>query len=99
MPAQIVFISLFLGLLSGTQPVRLLVSGPVRTVRILLDGRQVTAAVPPEWSADVDFGSELTPRELTAVGLDADGAEIARATQIVNLPRPTAEFDIVLQPG
>jgi hypothetical protein len=99
MSAQIVFVTLFLGLVAGTQPVALQVSGPVHVVRVMLDGREVAALTQPPWRASVDLGTDLLPRELTAVGFNARGDEIARATQILNLPRPTAEFEIVLERG
>lgn len=99
MTAQIVFISLFLGLVSGTQPVSLQVNGPIHLVRILLNGKEVAALTQPPWRTNVDFGAGIVPGELTAVGFDKGGEEIARATQILNLPRPTAEFEIVLDRG
>ena len=99
MSAQIIFTTLFLGLVAGTQPVALQVSGPVHLVRVTLDGREVAAMTQPPWRTSVDLGRDLLPRELTAVGFNARGDEIARATQILNLPRPTAEFEIVLERG
>ncbi len=81
------------------QPVAVEVSGPVKTVRFMLGGREVAALTQPPWRAVIDFGSELTPRELTAIGFDADGDEIARAAQILNLPRPTGELEIALDRG
>lgn len=47
----------------------------------------------PPWSAQVDFGPELTPQALVVIGFDANGVEIARASQSLNLPRPVAEVD------
>jgi hypothetical protein len=99
MSAQIVFATLFLGLVAGSQPVALQVSGPVHVVRVMLDGREVAAMTRPPWRTMVELGPNLLPRELTAVGFDQGGEEIARATQILNLPRPTAEFEIVLERG
>src|SRR5438045_661015 len=91
---QIIFLTMLLGIVARTQPVALQVSGPIESVRILLGGRQVASMSEPPWRTAVDFGTDLTPRELTAVGFDANGREIARTTQFVNLPRPTAEFQI-----
>ena len=99
MSAQIVFLSLFLGIVAGRTTVTLQVSGPVKTVRMLVGGRQAAVLTQPPWRATVDLGTELTPRELTAVGFDANGDEIARATQVLNLPRPVAEFDIMIDKG
>jgi hypothetical protein len=97
MSAQIVFLTLFLGIVSGSHPVSLQVSGPVKTVRMMLGTRQVAVLTQPPWRATIDFERELAPRELTAVGFDENGREIARATQVLNLPRPIAEFDIALE--
>ena len=97
MNAQIVFLTLFLGVVSGPHPVSLQVSGPVKTVRLSLGDHEVAVLNQPPWRATVNMGPDLTPRELTAVGFDADGREIARAAQILNLPRPVAELDIALE--
>lgn len=99
MNAQIVFLTLFLGIVSGPHPVSLQVSGPVKTVRMWLGDREVAVLTEPPWRATVNMGAELVPRELIAAGFDADGQESARATQILNLPRPTAELDIALEYG
>ena len=96
MGAQIVFLTLFLGIVSGTQPLVLEVTGPVRSVRVLFGGREVALMKNPPWETRLDIGADLTPRELTAIGFDKDGDEVARVSQIVNLPRPTAEFDIIV---
>ena len=96
MSAQIIFVSLFLGIVSGQQPVVLQVSGPVDHVRVMLGSQEVAAMTRAPWSAVVDFGPELAPRELAAIAYDADDREIARAAQVINLPRPMAEFEIML---
>src|SRR5262245_58813207 len=64
---------------------------------MMLGDREVAVLNQPPWRATVDMGRTLVPRELTAVGFDAEGKEIARATQILNLPRPAAEVDIVVE--
>src|SRR5262249_60528759 len=97
MSAQIVFLTLFLGVVGGLQPVALQVSGPVRMVRMMLGSREVAVLTQPPWRATVDLGAELTPRQLAAIGLDARGNEIARATQILNPPRPIAEVHIAVE--
>ncbi|HEV2722038.1 MAG TPA: hypothetical protein VG323_18605 [Thermoanaerobaculia bacterium] len=97
MSAQIVFLTLFLGLASGSQTVVLQVNGPVKIVRLFLDRREVASMTAPPWRASIELGADLTPRELTAIGFDANELEIARATQILNLPRPAAELEIALQ--
>src|SRR5689334_1992257 len=97
MPSRVVFISLFLGLAAGIQSVDVQTDPAVKALRILLDGREVAALTQPPWHAVVDFGRDLQPRQMEAIGLDAKGNEIGRATQVLNLPRKTAELEIVLQ--
>jgi len=97
MSGQIVFLSLFLGLVSGQGPIDLHVDDAIKSVRIVVDGREVTTLTQPPWHAVLDFGKEIVPRELVAIGYDAGGNEVARTAQILNLPRPTAEFEIVLE--
>ena len=99
MSGQIVFLSLFLGLVSGPQPIDLHVDGAIKSVRILVDGREVRTLSQPPWHAVLDFGKDIVPRELVAVGYDSNGNEAGRAVQILNIPRPTAEFEIVLERG
>jgi hypothetical protein len=94
---QIVFLSLFLGLISGMQPVEMQVDPAIKSVRITIGGNAVASLDHPPWRATIDFGPELEPRELAAIGYDERGNEIARATQILNLPRPVAELEIVLR--
>lgn len=94
---QIVFLSLFFGLVTGFQNVSLRVDEGVKSVRIELDGREVGRMTSAPWSARVDFGTALTPRELTAIAYDADGKEITRIAQVINLARPAAELEIVIR--
>jgi hypothetical protein len=94
---MIAFVTLLLGLVSGTIPIQVTVEGPVAAVEYVLDGTVVGKAEYPPWSTTVGFGPELQPRELVARALDKDGNEIARAVQWVNLPRPPAEVEIVLE--
>ena len=94
---MIVFITLLLGLISGPIPVHVTVEGPVAAVEYVLDGTVVARSEHPPWNAIVDFGPELLPRELVARALDKDGNEISQAVQWVNLPRPHAEVEIVLE--
>jgi hypothetical protein len=97
MSPQLVFISLFLGLISGPTQIDLQGGPGIRSVRIQLDGHQVAEIRNAPWSATVDFGTLAVPGELLATGYDDQGREVARVSQLVNLPRPMAEFVIVLQ--
>lgn len=94
---QIAFVTLFLGLTLGAYPVELAVEGPVAAVELALDGAVTGRIAGPPWRGRVDFGSTLVPHELVARALDANGQEVARARQWINLPRPAAEVEIVLE--
>lgn len=94
---QIAFVTLFLGLALGPFPVELAVEGPVAAVELVLDGAVAGRIENPPWKGEIDFGSTLVPHELVARALDASGQEVARARQWVNLPRPPAEVEIVLE--
>lgn len=96
---QIAFVTLFLGLVLGVQPVELVGGGDVASVELLLDGETVASRTSPPWLIPVDLGDSLVPHRLEAVARDADGAEIARAVQWLNLPRPQAEATVVLEGG
>ena len=97
MPAHLVFITLFLGLVSGKQMVQLHADAAVKSIRILLAGQEVARLTQPPWRQEIDLGPELVPRELAAIGYDDKGEEIGRATQVLNLPRPPAEVELVRQ--
>jgi hypothetical protein len=83
--------------MAGPHVVELQVAPGVHIVRIMLEGRPVAVLDEPPWRATIDFGSSIVPAELVAIGFDARGDEIARATQLINVPRPVAEFNISLQ--
>ena len=95
---MIAFLTLLLGLTTGAIPIQVTVDGPVAAVEYALDGATVARVEAPPWSATIDFG-KLEPHELVARALDKDGKEIARASQWLNVPRPPAEVEIVLEPG
>jgi hypothetical protein len=94
---QVIFLSLFLGLITGTQSVDLQAGPDVKSIRIVLGGREVAQIDKAPWSAKVDFGRELTPGELIAIAYDGDKKEIARTSQLINLSRPPAEMEIVIK--
>jgi hypothetical protein len=94
MATQLIFLTLFLGLISGPQHVELQPGPAVASVHILLDGKEVGAMQHAPWSVNVDFGPLIAPAELVAIGYDARGDEVARTSQTLNLPRPFADFVI-----
>lgn len=94
---QIVFLTLFLGLVSGSQLVQLKVGPEIRSAAILIDEKLAATLSSPSWQAVIDLGPEMVPREMVAVGYDDAGREIAREIQILNLPRPEAELSLTIE--
>src|SRR5512141_1829748 len=78
------FLTLFLGLVSGVRRVELAAGDNVAAVEVRLDGEVLDRLTSPPWSLNVDFGDPPKPHELSAVGLDKDGKEIAKALQKIN---------------
>lgn len=93
----VAFATLFLGLVVGVQPVEVVVGDGVARVELLLDGEVVGERSEAPWVIPVDFGEALSPHELVVVGRDAEGAEVGRARQWINLPRSEAEATVVLE--
>lgn len=81
------FISLFLGLVAGLQPVELAVSPQVATVELRLDGRPIAQLREEPWVVACDFGTELAPHHLEVIARDAEGKILGREEQWINLPR------------
>jgi hypothetical protein len=94
---MVAFASLFLGLLVGVLPVSVLVGDQVAAVAYELDGREVGRVEKKPWTLDVDFGREVAPHELVARAYDRGGLEVGMARQWLNLPRPMAETEFVLE--
>jgi hypothetical protein len=93
----IAFLSLFFGLISGPCPVELAVDGPAAAVEVRIDGRSAGRIEGPPWRAVVDFGPALLPHQITARAVDAQGRELGRTDEWVNLPHPLTRVDIVLE--
>lgn len=92
-----VFLTFFLGLVTGIHPVEWAVDEPrTTTVELILDGRSVEVLEGPPWRSEVDFGSMITPHELEAVARDAQGRELERIRQWINMPRERAEAELLL---
>ncbi len=94
---EIAFLTLFLGLAAGPQNVAVDVRGPAARVEIWLDAARVAEIHHAPWQANVALGTEVRPHRLEARALDAQGAVVARAMQVLNLPRPAAETQILLE--
>ena len=95
MLAELVFVTRLLGLMSGTRPIDMQVDPLVHAVEIVLDGQRAGVLRGAPWRTAIDFGPELAPRELVAIARDAEGRELARDTQFVNVPRPQAEIGVM----
>ncbi len=96
MLAEIVFVTRFLALVAGPQPVTLEADASVRTVEIRSNSVKIATLTSPPWSLHLDFGKDLMPQELTAIAFDGEGREVGRDTQTINLPRPLAEISLML---
>ncbi len=94
---EIVFLTLFLGLVAGPTRVELSAPSSTAAVELLLDGARVARLGAPPWRGSVDLGAELLPHHLVARALDGAGRELASADQWLNLPRPPAEVQIVTE--
>lgn len=92
---ELVFTTRLLGLVSGDQGIEVRVDRSVRKVDIVADGERIAKLGPP-YRLVLHFGSGLVPHELTSIAYDADGNEVGRDTQLVNLARPRAEAAIDL---
>lgn len=96
---MIEFLTLFLGIVAGPHDVALLVDDQITRVELRLDGETVSDVAGPPWETEVDLGTDLMPRILDAVGFGSDGRELTRATQLLNVPRPSAEASLMLHGG
>ena len=92
---MIEFLSLFVGLIIGVHKVEVAVSPPVARVELRLDGEILAEINEAPWVAQFDFGRKLFPAEFEAVAFAADGRELGRDRQHLNLPGQRAEAEIV----
>ncbi len=95
MLAELVLTTRLLALVNGEQFVNVQTGPETESVAIVLDGKTLTRLRAP-FQTVVNFGPELAPHELTSIAYDAQGNEVGRDRQIVNLARPPAEVEIVL---
>lgn len=94
--SQLVFLTFFLGLVSGPQTVALSAGPSIQSVAIVLDGQQIAKLAAPAFQTTIDLGPKLAPRELVAVGYDSAGREVARVSQILNVVHSSAEAAILV---
>lgn len=95
---MIEFVTLLLGLTVGQHPVELVVTSPVTSVELRLDDRPVGRIHAPPWRLELDFGDQLLPRWLEAVGFDESGALVSSVRRAINYTRAQQEATIVLSP-
>ncbi len=93
---MIEFVTLFLGIAFGVHTIELSAAPGVARVELYVDGTR-TGWIAPPWTATIDLGSEIAPKELVAVALDADGRRIGEAKQWVNRATSEAEARFVLK--
>lgn len=76
-----------MGLIVGIQPVRVELAPDLRPAAVVfsLDGKPVARASASPWRADVDFGRELRPVEITAEAIDASGERRRRLYRAVRI--------------
>ncbi|HJW94216.1 MAG TPA: hypothetical protein VJ901_11430 [Thermoanaerobaculia bacterium] len=94
---RLLFISLFLGLVSGRQWVEMRAAPEVKAIRITLGGHEVAFLHQPPWQTAINIDS-LEPGELVATGFNDRNQEIAHTSQWLNLPHPVAELQVVFHP-
>src|SRR6185295_17600956 len=92
----IAFATLWLGLVTGSVPVELLVGADVARVEVRLDGEICSTLSEPPWAASCELGGELAPHELVALAFDAKEAQVGEARQWLNLPREPAELEVAV---
>ncbi len=96
---MIELVSLFLGLLTGPQPVEVAAGDAVAAVELWLDGRQVARLEGPPRSTAIDLGPELSPHRLEARAFDAGGRPLERAQRLINISSSNYAVAIALDPS
>lgn len=80
---MIAFLTLFLGIATGVHTVELSAAAEVARIELYIDGTRIVELGPP-WTATIDLGGEIAPRELVAVAFDGKGTRLGEARQWVN---------------
>jgi hypothetical protein len=91
------FVTLFLGLTFGPQTIELRATDQVARIELSRDGEVFENLREPPWKVVRDFGQSPLPTVLQARAFDAEGNELGRVEQWINLPRSAAEIDVILQ--
>lgn len=85
------------GISVGVVPVEIAVSGSVTAVELRLDGRVLERREEAPWVFICDFGRELRPHELVAVGYDAAGQEVDQKRQWINYSGKSRDAMLALE--
>ena len=96
---MVTFITLILGLTTGQKLIEVAVDDSVVAVEMRLDAKSIGRREEPPWEFMVDLGPILRPHRLIAIGLDANGRELDRAVQWLNLPHPPADARVLITPA
>ena len=91
-PALIEIVTLFLGLVTGPQPVEIAAGTEVASVEIRLDGQTVGRLDAPLRQTEIDLGEALAPHDLVVVALDGEGRELGRDRRWINIDLPEVEI-------
>jgi hypothetical protein len=96
---MVTFLTLLLGVVWGPRQIDVGVPPGTAAVEIVVDGATAATRYAPPWRFVVDLGPAPAPHTLDAVAYGPAGAELSRARQVVNLPKPEAEAVLALLPG
>lgn len=94
---HIAIVTALLGLMLGPHEIELTVTGPVARIELQIDGRTAAVIAHQPWKASIDLGPRLLPHDVLARALDANGNELARAEETINVPHALSEVQLVLE--
>ncbi len=95
MGTTLTFVSLFVGLITGTHEVELAPGPGVAAIEIRLNGTSRARLTRPPWRASVDFGEDLRPHRLTAIAFSDAGNAVATAEQWLNVADDEAQVTLI----
>jgi hypothetical protein len=95
MGTTITFVSLLVGLITGTHAVELAPGPDVAAIEIRLNGTSRARLTRPPWRASIDFGEDLRPHRLTAIAFSDAGNAVATAEQWVNVAHDEAQVTLI----
>jgi hypothetical protein len=93
---ETILVTRLLQLVAGPQTVAIETGPAVQSVQLVRNGETVATLREKPYVTQVDFGPDLMPHELTVMAFDANGSEVARETQAINLARSGAELAVLI---